>query len=154
MKSFFLLLSTAALLTATSCSKDDDNTPAAISTKERVSDKPVQTSEYALSNYSLYAPNSLEPNGRVLFLFEYSGATAHVRGAYRRYLTPTTYDALGGFDLAAMQPGHKEVIGVDNQPQNMITTTSDLRIRLHRNNVFLGEWNLQTGEKIQRPLQD
>lgn len=156
MKSLFLLLSTAALLTATSCSKDDndDNSPTPVSTAERVSERPVQTSEFALTNYSIYGPSSIEPNGRVLFLFEYSGAAAQVRGVYRRYLTPTTYDALGGFDLASMQPQHKEITGVENQPQNLITTRSDLRLRLHRNNVFLGEWNLQTGEKIQRPLPD
>ena len=153
MKSLFLLLATAALLTVTSCSKDND-TPAPASTAGQVSQNPVQTSEYALTNYSLYAPSTAEPNGRVLFLFEYSGATAHVRGVYRRYLTATTYDALGGFDQATMQPQHKEVTGVDNQPQNLITTTSDLRIRVYQNSVFLGEWNLQTGEKIQRPLPD
>jgi hypothetical protein len=153
MKFFFLLLSTAALLTATSCSKGDD-TPAPANTVEHVSNSPVQTSEYALTNYSLYAPSSAEPNGRVLFLFEYSGAPAHVRGVYRRYLTATTYDALGGFDQATMQPQHKEVTGIDNQLQNMITSTSDLRIRVYRDNVFLGEWSLQTGEKIQRPLPD
>jgi hypothetical protein len=153
MKSLLLLLSTAALLTATSCSKDD-GTPAPASTAARVSTIPVQTSEYARTNYNLYDPNPAEPNGRVLFLFEYSGATAHMRGVYRRYLTATTYDALGGFDQATMQPQHREVTGVDNQLQNLITTTSDLRIRVYRNNVFLGEWNLQTGEKIQRPLPD
>ena len=75
-----------------------------------------------------------------------------MRGVYLRYLTATTYDALGGFDQATMQPQQEELTGVDNQPQNPVTSTSDLRIRLHRNNVFLGEWNLQTGEHIKHPL--
>jgi hypothetical protein len=153
MKSLLLLLSTAALLTATSCSKDD-GTPAPASTAARVSTIPVQTSEYARTNYNLYDPNPAEPNGRVLFLFEYSGATAHMRGVYRRYLTATTYDALGGFDQATMQPQNREVTGIDNQVQNPITTTSDLRLRVYRDNVFLGEWSLQTGDKIQQPLPD
>jgi hypothetical protein len=153
MKSLLLLLATAVLLTATSCHKDD-GTPAPASTAARVSTIPVQTSAYARTNYQLYDPNPAEPNGRVLFLFEYSGAPAHVRGVYRRYLTATTYDALGGFDQATMQPQNREVTGIDNQVQNPITTTSDLRLRVYRDNVFLGEWSLQTGDKIQQPLPD
>jgi hypothetical protein len=153
MKSLFLLVATAALLTATSCRKDDA-TPAPASTATRVSTLPVQTSAYAQTNYKLYDPNPNEPNGRVLFQFDYSGATAHVRGVYRRYLTATTYDALGGFDQATMPPQHQEVTGIDNHVQNPITDTSDLRLRVYRNNVFLGEWSLQTGEKIQQPLPD
>lgn len=112
----------------------------------------MQTSEYAKTNYGLYAPSTLEPNGRVLFHFLYSGAAAPVRGTYRRYLTATTYDALGSFEHASMQPQQEDVTGVDNQPLNPITSTSDVRIRLHRNNQFLGKWNLQTGEQIKNPL--
>jgi len=153
MKHVFLLLASVALLALASCSKDDDTPPPA-STEARVSSSPVQTSEYAKTNYGLYAPSTLEPNGRVLFHFQYSGAPAAVRGVYRRYLTATTYDALGSFEQANMQPNQEEVTGVDNQLQNPITSTSDLRIRLHRNNVFLGEWNLQTGKKIQDPLSN
>ena len=153
MKSLFLLLTTAVLLTATSCHKDDA-TPAPASTAARVSTIPVQTSAYAQTNYKLYDPNPVEPNGRVLFEFDYSGTTAHVRGVYRRYLTATTYEALGGFDQASMQPQSREVTGIDNQVQNPITSTSDLRIRVYRDSVFLGEWNIQTGEKIQQPLPD
>lgn len=153
MKSLFLLFATAALLTATSCRKDDA-TPAPASTTRRVSTLPVQTSAYAQTNYKLYDPNPAEPNGRVLFQFDYSGATAHVRGVYRRYLTANTYDALGGFDQATMPPQHQEVTGIDNHLQNPITDTSDLRLRVYRNNVFLGEWSLQTGEKIPQPLLD
>lgn len=151
MKHLFLLLAYVALLTSASCGKDD-NTPVPASTAARVSSSPVQTSEFAKTNYGLYAPSPLEPNGRVLFHFLYSGATASVRGAYRRYLTAATYDALGSFEHVSMQPQQEEVTGVDNQPLNPITSTSDLRIRLYRNNVFLGEWNLQTGQQIKNPL--
>ncbi len=139
------------MLLTTSCSKDDA-TPAAASSAARVSSSPVQTSAYAKTNYGIYDPTTLEPNGRVLFHFKYSGATATVRAAYRRYLTAATFDALGGFDRPNMQPNQDEVTGVDNQALNPITGTSDLRIRLHRDNVFLGEWNLQTGKKIDNPL--
>ena len=151
IKHALLLLAATALLATTSCSKDDVP-PAPASSAARVSSSPVQTSAYAKTNYGLYDPSQLEPKGRVLFHFQYSGSAAPVRAAYRRYLTAATFDALGGFDRSTMQPNQEEVTGVDNQPGNPITSTSDLRIRLHRDNVFLGEWNLQTGEQIKNPL--
>lgn len=152
MKYFLLLLATSALLATTSCSKDDvtPDTPTDLS---RLSNKPVKTSAYGETNYGIYAPNPDEPEGRVLFHFRHTGKPALMQVAYRLY-QGTTFEALGGFTYKQLQTNADELTGINNRPLQPITASSDLRVRIYRDNAFIGEWSIQTGDQIKNPLAD
>ncbi len=153
MKNFLVLLAATALLATTSCSKDDV-APEESSEVSRLSNKPVQTSVYGKTNYGIYEANQFEPNGRVLFHFRHTGKPASMQVLYRLYQGATTYEALGGFTYKLLQTDADELTGIDNRPLQPITSASDLRVRIYRDNAFIGEWSIQTGNEIKVPLRD
>ena len=153
MKNFLVLVAAAAMLATTSCSKDDV-TPDEITDISRLSNTPVQTSVYGKTNYGIYEPNQYEPNGRVLFHFRHTGKPASMQVKYRLYQSANTFEELGGFPYKVLQTDADELTGIDNRPLQPISSTSDLRVRIYRENAFLGEWSIQTGDQIKNPLAD